>query len=64
MLASWVEKVLAEENFATMNIERTTIRLQTDMKFVQNFTQADFQAKNFTPQKCIICGTFSRKLTA
>ena len=24
---------------------------QTDMKFVKNFTQPDFQAKSFTPQK-------------
>ena len=25
------------------------------MIFVQNFTLPDFQAKNFTPQKCVIC---------
>ena len=29
-----------------------------DMKFVQNFTHPDFQAKNFTPQKCVNCDIF------
>ena len=29
-----------------------------DMKFVKNFTQPDFQAKSFTPQKCVICDIF------
>ena len=29
-----------------------------DMIFVQNFTLPDFQAKNFTPQKCVICDIF------
>ena len=29
-----------------------------DMKFVQNFTQPDFQAKIFTPQKCLICDIY------
>ena len=28
-----------------------------DMIFVKNFTQPDFQAKSFTPQKCVICNT-------
>ena len=32
-----------------------------DMEFVKNFTQPDFQAKNFTPQKHI---NFSCKSTA
>ena len=31
-----------------------------DMEFVKNFTQPDFQAKNFTPQKCVNCDIFSR----
>ena len=26
-----------------------------DMIFVKKFTLPDFQAKNFTPQKCVIC---------
>ena len=29
-----------------------------DMIFVKNFTQPDFQAKSFTPQKCVICDIF------
>ena len=28
------------------------------MIFVQNFTEPDFQAKSFTPQKCGICDIF------
>ena len=36
----------------------------SDMIFVQNFTLPDFQAKNFTPQKCEICDIFSPELTA
>ena len=31
---------------------------QTDMIFVQNFTQPDFQAKSFAPQKCVIYDIF------
>ena len=31
---------------------------KADMIFVQNFTQPDFQAKSFTPQKCVICDIF------
>ena len=30
----------------------------TDIIFVKNFTQPDFQVKSFTPQKCIICDIF------
>ena len=30
----------------------------SDMIFVQNFTKPDFQAKSFTPQKCVICDIF------
>ena len=29
-----------------------------DMEFVKNFTQPDFQAKNFTPQKRVNCDIF------
>ena len=28
------------------------------VKFVKNFTHPDFQAKSFTPQKCVICDIF------
>ena len=34
------------------------MRRNTDMIFVQNFTQPDFQAKSFTPQKCVIRDIF------
>ena len=34
--------------------------IHSDMIFVQNFTQPDFQAKSFTPQKCVICDNFSQ----
>ena len=30
----------------------------SDMEFVKNFTLPDFQAKSFTPQKCVICDSF------
>ena len=30
----------------------------SDMEFVKNFTHPDFQAKSFTPQKCVICDSF------
>ena len=30
----------------------------SDMEFVKNFTQPDFQAKNFTPQKRVNCDIF------
>ena len=32
--------------------------LDPDMEFVKNFTHPDFQAKSFTPQKCVICDSF------
>ena len=35
--------------------------LKPDMIFVQKFTQPDFQAKSFTPQKCVICDFFLAK---
>ena len=31
---------------------------RADMEFVKNFTHPDFQAKSFTPQKCVICDSF------
>ena len=31
---------------------------RVDMEFVKNFTHPDFQAKSFTPQKCVICDSF------
>ena len=33
-------------------------RMNSDMEFVKNFTQPDFQAKNFTPQKRVNCDIF------
>ena len=33
-------------------------RHEPDMEFVKNFTHPDFQAKSFTPQKCVICDSF------
>ena len=35
-----------------------------DMEFVKNYTRPDFQAKSFKPQKCVICDSFFRELTA
>ena len=32
--------------------------VDADMEFVKNFTHLDFQAKSFTPQKCVICDSF------
>ena len=34
------------------------LKTKTDMEFVKNFTQPDFQAKNFTPQKRVNCDIF------
>ena len=36
----------------------TEVSFIPDMKFVKNFTRPDFQAKSFTPQKCVICNIF------
>ena len=36
------------------------ITITADMIFVKNFTQPDFQAKNFTLRKCVICDIFSQ----
>ena len=40
------------------------IALPADMIFVKIFTQPDFQAKNFTPVKCVICDLFTHDLWA
>ena len=41
-----------------MNFAQKYKYLSTDMIFVKKFTQPDFQAKSFTPQKCIISDIF------
>ena len=38
-----------------------TCHLSADMKFVQNSQVPDFEAKNFTPQKCVNCDILHRK---
>ena len=40
-----------------MTIAKTN-PLRSDMEFVRNFTQPDFPAKSFTPQKCVIATFF------
>ena len=40
------------------------IQPDADMIFVQNFTQPDFQAKSFTPQKCVICDSFFLRINS
>ena len=35
-----------------------------DMEFVQNFTPPDFEAKNFTSSKCVICNIFHSRLNS
>ena len=35
-----------------------------DMEFVKNFTHPDFQAKSFTPQKCVICDSFFSQINS
>ena len=54
--------IMANQGMQMMQIYYITIT--ADMIFVKNFTQLDFQAKNFTLRKCVICDIFSRKLTA
>ena len=39
------------------------IKLTSDMEFVKNFTQSDFQAKNFTPSISPNFNSFSDKNT-
>ena len=53
-LAQWIRHDL-ELELATEAFEACPV---TDMEFVKNFTHPDFQAKNFTPQKCVICDIF------
>jgi len=38
--------------------------LDPDMEFVKNFTHPDFQAKSFTPQKCVICDSFFSQINS
>ena len=42
----------------TIQVIQLIHMVQADMIFVKNFTQPDFQAKSFTPQKCVICDSF------
>ena len=53
-------------HFCTQIIATGTVFGTTgaDMEFVKNFTHPDFQAKSFTPQKCVICDSFFGELTA
>ena len=47
--------------FATLTLpigEELPANTIADMEFVKNFTHPDFQAKSFTPQKCVICDSF------
>ena len=47
--------------FATLMLpigEELPANTIADMEFVKNFTHPDFQAKIFTPQKCVICDSF------
>ena len=34
------------------------------MEFVKNFTHPEFQAKSFTPQKCVICDIFFSQINS
>ena len=36
----------------------------SNMEFVKNFTHPDFQAKSFTPQKCVICDIFFSQINS
>ena len=47
-----------------INLVNNMFYVVSDMEFVKNFTHPDFQAKSFTPQKCVICDSFFRELTA
>ena len=38
--------------------QKSLLKAASDMEFVKNFTHPDFQAKSFTPQKCVICDSF------
>ena len=52
-------KMQSQNNVPVKNVKKRAN--DTDMIFVKNFTQPDFQAKNFTPQKCVICDILSHK---
>ena len=43
---------------ATFSSSAEMLTLKSDMEFVKNFAHPDFQAKSFTPQKCVICDSF------
>ena len=43
---------------------RLTEKGGSDMEFVKNFTHPDFQAKSFTPQKCVICDSFFSQINS
>ena len=53
---NWGNIIGREQQWARSLIKM--MRRNTDMIFVQNFTQPDFQAKSFTPQKCVIRDIF------
>ena len=44
--------------FSALKIAPSLLHLLSDMEFVKKITQPDFQAKNFTPQKCVNCDIF------
>ena len=44
--------------FHVMHFCAKYFREEIDMEFVKKFTQPDFQAKNFTPQKRVNCDIF------
>ena len=48
--------IMANQGMQMMQIYYITIT--ADMIFVKNFTQPDFQAKNFTLRKWVICDIF------
>ena len=41
-----------------LDLPETMKMFTSNMIFVKNFTQSDFQAKNFTPVKCRTCDLF------
>ena len=45
-------------------LEKIVVHQLSDMIFVQLFTHPDFQAKNFTPVKSIICDIFYSQLNS
>ena len=49
-------ELLANNNYTTRKCSNENSN--SDMEFVKNFTHPDFQAKSFTPQKCVICDSF------